>query len=265
MRWLAHEVRLALIGCQFLTRLPLPDWLTRWVGYQDAWLQASARHFPLVGAAVGAVAASVLLAAATVLGMPAATGLCIAASLLLTGGFHEDGWADTCDGLGGASSRQRALEIMKDSRIGAYGAMGLFVMLGLKWAALASMPPALAAPALLLAHTGSRTVAVSLIRWLPYAGDLEQAKAKPLSRHLSNPGWAVALGWAACAGAACLAWLSLPAVAAALLAMAAAGLYCRRWFRRRLGGYTGDCLGASQQLSELAAYLAVLGAWRCTA
>lgn len=264
MSALRHELRLVAIAWQFLTRVPLPAAVVRRVGYRDAWLQASARHFPLIGALVGAVSAAVLLSASLVFPAAIAAGLSLAASLLLTGGFHEDGWADVCDGLGGSPDRQRALQIMKDSRIGAYGAIGLVLMLGLKWSTLATLPAAAAAAALLFGHAASRAAAVSLIWGLRYAGDAEQAKAKPLAQHLSGAGWLVALAWAAAAGAAAAFVLPLSTLAVAVAGGTAATGWCARWFHRRLGGYTGDCLGATQQLCELAVYLGIVGAWRWT-
>lgn len=264
MNALWHELRLAAIAWQFLTRVPLPAPVARRVGYRDAWLQASARHFPLVGALVGAVAAAVFVVASLVFPAAVAAGLCLAATILLTGGFHEDGWADVCDGLGGAADRERALRIMKDSRIGAFGAMGLVLMIGLKWATLMSMPAALAAAALLLGHTASRAAAVSLIWRLRYAGDAEQAKAKPLATHLSSGGWGVAVGWAVVVGGAVSAFVSWSVLIVAAACCVATAWWCARWFERRLGGYTGDCLGATQQLCELVIYLGITAAWRWT-
>ncbi|AKJ29933.1 adenosylcobinamide-GDP ribazoletransferase [Caldimonas brevitalea] len=265
MRAAAHELRLALIAWQFLTRVPLPGRWLRWMGYRDAWLHASARHFPLVGALVGLYAAAVYAVAALLWPPTVAAGLSMAATLLITGAFHEDGWADVCDGLGGAVSRERALEIMKDSRIGAYGAIGLVMMLGLKWATLAALPWPVAAGALLLAHSASRTAAVSLIRWMAYAGDLAQAKAKPLARQVSMRGWGVALAWTAAAAGASSSWLPLPVVLAAVGAGGLVTLCWALWLQRRLGGYTGDCLGAAQQLCELAVYLVCAATWRWSA
>jgi adenosylcobinamide-GDP ribazoletransferase len=255
-----HELRLFFIALQFLTRVPVP----RWVGFEAAWLHQSARHFPAVGLLVGGVAAGVLWAGQMVVGQPVAVGLSMAATLLLTGGFHEDGFADTCDGLGGQVSRERALEIMKDSRIGAYGAMGLVLMLGLKAVTLVALPLAWALPALLFAHTASRSAAVWLIRVLPYAGDMAHAKAKPLAQQVSAPGVAVATAWAFAVAAAL--WLHQPQQAAALAAAAAMVLagtaWCARWLRLRLGGTTGDTLGAAQQISEVLALLAWLAVAR---
>lgn len=259
-----HELRLFFIAMQFLTRLPAP----RWVGFAPEWLNQSARHFPAVGLLVGAVAALVLVLGELLFPPAVAVGLSMAATLLLTGAFHEDGWADTCDALGGGASigRERALVIMKDSRIGTYGAVGLIVMLGLKAATLTALPLALAVPALLFAHTASRAAAVALIRWLPYAGDTEHAKAKPLAQRISRAGLAVALCWLM---VLCLAlgWAAqrwgdpalLPSILIGLVAVAGAAAWCARWFRQRLGGYTGDTLGAMQQLTELLGLLVWLG------
>lgn len=255
-----HELRLFFVALQFLTRVPAP----RWVGFDPAWLNQSARHFPAVGWCVGAVAAMVLAAGHALFGPAVAVGLSMASSVLLTGGFHEDGWADTCDALGGAVSRERALVIMKDSRIGAYGAIGLVLMLGMKATVLTSLPLALAVPALLLAHTASRAAAVSLIRWLPYAGDIEQAKAKPMAQRIGTAGVLVALGWVVLV-ALLLVWhqpLHAPALGASLLLAFAGTVWCARWFQQRLGGYTGDALGATQQITELLVLLGWLAAAR---
>jgi adenosylcobinamide-GDP ribazoletransferase len=260
MRPLVHELRLLLVALQFLTRVPVP----RWVGYEPAWLHASARHFPAVGLIVGAVSALVLWSASLCWPLPVAVGLAMAASLWLTGGFHEDGLADTCDGLGGAVSRERALAIMKDSRLGSYGALGLVMVLGLKAAALHGLGSRgvlqAAVPALLFAHAASRSAAVMLLASLPYAGDAEHAKAKPMAQQVSGAGMAVALAWPVAIGGVLLGVAAARPLLTSAVACMVAALVCRRWFMRRLGGYTGDTLGATQQLSELAIYLAWLAA-----
>lgn len=255
-----HELRLFFVALQFLTRVPTPAW----VGFEPDWLNRSARHFPLVGLFVGTVAAGVLGGASLMLPPAIAVGLSMVASVLLTGGFHEDGLADTADALGGAVGRERALAIMKDSRIGSYGALALVLVLGLKAAVLGAMLPAFAMPALLLAHTASRAAAVVLIRALPYAGDIDHAKAKPLAQSVSLAGVAVALGWVVALGAVLIGLVPARApLVATGLAMLAIGTLCSaRWLRRRLGGYTGDALGATQQVTELLVLLGWLAASR---
>ena len=246
---MAHELRLFFIAMQFLTRVPAP----RWVGFEPDWLNQSARYFPAVGLCVGAVAAFVLWVAGSVFSPAVAAGLSMAATLVLTGGFHEDGLADTFDALGGAVSRERALAIMKDSRIGSYGALALLIVLGLKAATLTALPIALAVPALLLAHTASRACAVLLIRWLPYAGDVDHAKAKPLAQRVSAVGAVVALACAVLVGVVLSAWrpAQAPLVVLSVVLLGGGTFWCFAWLRRRLGGYTGDGLGATQQITEL--------------
>ncbi len=255
-----HELRLFFVALQFFTRVPVP----RWVGFEPDWLNQSARYFPAVGLVVGAVSSLVLWAGYLLFTPAVAVGLSMMASVLLTGGFHEDGWADTCDGLGGAVSRERALAIMKDSRIGAYGAIGLVLMLGTKAAALVSLPLPVAMPALLLAHTASRAAATSLIRTLPYAGDIDHAKAKPLAQRISGGGLVVAIGSvlvvAIVLGMFNAHWW--PEIALSLLLVVVGAWPFGRWLKTRLGGYTGDTLGATQQVTELLVLLAWIAALR---
>jgi adenosylcobinamide-GDP ribazoletransferase len=264
---LRHEVRLLLLALQFLTRVPVTGRLAAWVGWEPAWLNQSARYFPLVGALVGGVAAAALMAAAMIWSTPVAVVLSMAATLLLTGAFHEDGLADTFDGLGGSADRERALVIMKDSRIGSYGTAALLLVLGIKALVLAGLTLSWAAAALCVSHSLSRAVTVTMIRLLPYAGDAEHAKAKPLAQQVSRGGCWVAWVWpVALIGALIVAQAhghgsGLPLAPAWLVAIGAAlamGWCCSRWFLRRLGGVTGDTLGAAQQLSELAFYLGLL-------
>ena len=259
LAWIVHEVRLTGVALQFLTRLPVP--LAR---YEPDWLHASARHFPLVGAAVGLWAGAVLWLAAQWWGPLLAALASMAASAWLTGAFHEDGLADSCDGLGGAVTRERALAIMKDSRLGSYGALGLGLTLALKAAALAALiavSPLAAALASLLAHGVSRALAVLAMARLPYARDVAQAKAKPLAQPAGAAAPVVAALWSLVLTGLCIGvapvelapWRWAVAVVAALGVAA----LCARWFLRRLGGVTGDTLGALQQWSELAVYLAL--------
>jgi adenosylcobinamide-GDP ribazoletransferase len=249
-----QQLRLFFVALQFFTRLPIP----RWVGFEQDWLHHASRYFPLVGIVVGVIGAAVYAAAALVLPAPVAAVLSTAATIYATGAFHEDGFADTCDGLGGGMTRERVLEIMKDSRVGAYGAIGVVCMLGTKVTALAMLPPASAIGALLLAHPLSRLCATSLIWRMEYAR--AEGKAKPLAERMSTGEFGIAMLTVALAAALLLASgaLTAQAVPAALLACLLATWWLARKFARRIGGYTGDCLGAVQQLAEAAAYVAIL-------
>ncbi|GAB3471118.1 adenosylcobinamide-GDP ribazoletransferase [Massilia terrae] len=257
-----QQIRLFFIALQFFTRLPIPAW----VGFEAAWLQHASRYFPLVGCVVGVLAAATYFAASLVLPAPVAAVLSSAASIYLTGAFHEDGFADTCDGLGGGTSRERVLEIMKDSRVGAYGAIGIVCMLAAKLSALAMLPPRVAIAALLLAHPLSRLAATALIWKLDYVRG--EGKAKPLAQHMTGGEFGIAAATCLLPAAVVLAsgWVPAAAVLAAALAAMLAALWLGRKLVRRIGGYTGDCLGAVQQLAEVAIYIALLatlghGAW----
>ncbi len=155
MTWLRHELRLFFVALQFLTRVPVPAW----VGYEPTWLSRAVRHFPLVGALVGTVAAAVALAVHRLWPPAVAATLAVTVTLWLTVAFHEDGLADTFDALLGAEPRDRALVIMKDSRVGTYGAAVLVASLLLRvvlLAALLEQFPMLAAAAFVVTHGGCR-------------------------------------------------------------------------------------------------------------
>lgn len=247
-----RELELFFNALRFFTRLPVPAW----VGWSNELMNASARWFPAVGWIVGAAGAAVLWMTGQALPAALAAVLSTAATIRLTGAFHEDGWGDACDGFGGGWSREQILTIMKDSRIGAYGAIGIVLMLAAKLAALSSMSLMSAAVALLVAHPLSRLCATALIYTMAYARDDDPdgvSRAKPLAVKLSGGG----MLWAALCGLAPLALLAPVQIAwvaglAVLVTLSAA-----RHFRRRIGGYTGDCLGAVQQLTELAVYVAL--------
>ena len=268
-------IRHFLLALQFFTRIPVTGRLAEWVGYSPAMLRASAAHFPGVGVVIGGAAAGVF--AILVLILPdttftplVAAALSTVATVWLTGGFHEDGLADVADGLGGSYDRERSLEIMKDSRVGAFGAMALVLALLCKVALLALLgsvevmadaedTPAFGGwyvcAALWLGHVVSRTLPLVVIRLLPHVGDSAMSKSKPLADQISAGGLGVAFFW--CFGALALASPAFDAInlaiACGLSVLALLGLL--RFFRRRLQGFTGDCLGTVQQVCEIAFYL----------
>ncbi|MCV0440234.1 MAG: adenosylcobinamide-GDP ribazoletransferase [Hydrogenophaga sp.] len=252
-----------LLALQFFTRIPVTGRLAGWVGFSPAMLRASAAHFPGVGWIVGGLTAVVLWGLLLLLpAVPAAPWVAVIAStvfgVLLTGAFHEDGLADLADGLGGSAQRERALEIMKDSRIGSYGAIALVLALLSKVALLALLAQAdawLAVVALFAAHVSSRTVPLLVIRTLPHVGDTPQSKSKPLAESIGNGGLAAGLLWWALAMALAV-WLMPDAPWAQAVLGALIGLaWMWRLLQRRLQGFTGDGLGATQQVSEVLFYL----------
>lgn len=243
MGWAAHQVRLLLCAVQFLTRVPTPRLTT----FQPEWITRSARYFPLVGQGVGLVSALVLIGAERVWGGGVAAVLAIAAGLLVTGAFHEDGLADTADGLGGGQTLARRLEIMKDSRVGTYGVCALVLVLALKGAVLASTPVITATAMLLAAHGLGRAAAVCVMRLTPYAPSGEAGKWKPVPQGVRTGEVLVALLIAA--------WplTFLPPLAALTGLVGGAVLVMTlAWLAKRLiGGHTGDVLGAAEQLFEV--------------
>lgn len=253
---MATGVRHLLLAVQFYTRVPVTGRLAGWVGFSPAMLARAAAHFPAIGWLVGSVCAAVLVGAGHVWPPGVAAVLATAAGLWLTGAFHEDGLADTADGLGGTVGRERSLEIMRDSRIGTYGAAALTLALLLKTTLLGQLladGPGTAASVVVAAHVLSRFSVLLARLGLPYVGGTD-AKAKPMADIGGRAGHLVATAWAL--PAAVLAVVALGGASGWLLLGAAlpAG-YMRRLLLRRLGGVTGDGLGATQQLVELGLYL----------
>ena len=259
-----QALRHYLLAVQFFTRIPVTGRLAAWVGYSPAMLRASAAHFPGIGWLAGGLSCAVFallhqgLGAQQPLASLVAAVLCTVATVLMTGGFHEDGLADVADGLGGSYDRERALDIMKDSRIGAFGAMALVLALLAKCSLLAllgahSLGAALAA--LVGGHVLSRWWPLWLVRCLPHVGDTAKSKSKPLADQISNFSLAAAGLW--CVAPLALVWQlqSVLLVALAALCSAVAAAHMARRLARRLQGFTGDGLGAVQQLGEVGFYL----------
>ncbi|MFZ5961566.1 adenosylcobinamide-GDP ribazoletransferase [Thalassococcus sp. BH17M4-6] len=251
-RW-RQEWQVFLLALQFLTRLPVPGD----VPFSDDLQTRSAQYYPLVGVVVGLIGGAALWAAAQVWPGAPALLLSLAATLLATGALHEDGLADAADGLGGGTTRDRALEIMRDSRIGSYGVVTIAVVLALKIAVLAAMPPQIAVAALICAHGLSRMAPVHLIATTDYARVDGNKFAAPT---VTPQGYRVALLISFVILIAALLMLGAGALVCGLLGMAVLGWGFRALFLRKLGGYTGDCLGGTQQLTELGFYLGVAAA-----
>ena len=263
-----QTLRHYLLAVQFFTRIPITGRLADWVGFSPALLRASSAHFPGVGLLVALVAMGIYGALHWALGggLPAtaplaalvAAVLSTAATVLLTGGFHEDGLADVADGLGGSHQRERALEIMKDSRIGAFGAMALVLALLAKVALLAllgahSLGAALSA--LLGGHVLSRFWPLLLVRTMAHVGDTATSKSKPLADQIGGRALAVATLW--CFMPLALVWQAQAALflIASVVCSALGAAHVARLLARRLQGFTGDGLGAVQQVSEIGFYL----------
>ncbi|WP_084396615.1 adenosylcobinamide-GDP ribazoletransferase [Henriciella aquimarina] len=246
------ELAKLALAIQFLTRLPLPAK----IGYTPERLAATPAYYPLVGLMIGAICAGAYWLAALALPQMVSVIVALGTGLILTGAFHEDGLADTFDGIGGGLTREKTLAIMKDSRIGTYGTAALVVILLLKATALSSMPVWLTFAAFIAAHGLSRLSAVMVIATSRYVRD--EGTGKPVARGLSHAG----LTMACLTGALVIVLWPLvqpfPAMLAGLGGLALGHILMRLFFENKLGGYTGDTLGAVQQLSETGFYLGLL-------
>jgi adenosylcobinamide-GDP ribazoletransferase len=248
------QLRLFFAAVQYFTRLPVPAS----VGHSQQLLNDAARYFPAVGLLVALLVAASLWVGSLLWPPWVAAGVAVAVGIWLTGAFHEDGLADAFDGLGGGFDRERTLAIMRDSRIGTYGAVALGLTLLLRVAVLASLPVDAACVLLVVGHVVSRAASVWLMRRLPYVRE-DESRAKPLVQTVSRT--SVGIASLLAAGAVAAGAAVQPAVLPGVLAMLPGAWFWARLLRRRLGGYTGDCLGASQQLTELLCYLGFLAAW----
>lgn len=254
MNWVVRESIVFLLALQFLTRLPLPQN----VGYSPERFAATPRYFPLVGAVVGGIGAVAYWITDSVFPAMIAVLMSMAATILATGAFHEDGLADMADGVGGGTTRERVLEIMKDSRLGSYGTCALVGSLAFKAAALLSMPGDILPIVLVTSHVLSRwssVIAVATGRYVRDAG-----MAKPVAMGVSMAGVCIATATAVVCAAMFGFGLAWQALCSGLVGLLFGHACARLSYERKLGGYTGDCLGGVQQLSEIGFCLGVV-AW----
>ncbi len=253
LQWPLRQWQLFCLALAFFSRIPVPASTP----YSPELLNQSSRYLSLVGLLLGALQALVLLAAAQLLPFSIAVLLSLMAGLVLTGAFHEDGLADTADGLGGGLSLERKLEIMKDSRVGTYGLVTLFSVFLIKWQSLQALDTQ-AVWALVLVAGLSRATAVSLTFVLPYQQLNVVSKTKPIATSLQKRAllsiWLFVLPL--------LYFVPLPLALSLLATLALSFSLLYFYYRSQLQGYTGDLLGAAQQMSELSCYLVWLIWWR---
>ncbi|HEY0438752.1 MAG TPA: adenosylcobinamide-GDP ribazoletransferase [Xanthobacteraceae bacterium] len=245
------ELRRLIEALRFMTVLPLP----KTGSLEPEWLTHSAKYFPLAGILVGALSAAVLLVASEIFTGALPALLAVTAAILFTGALHEDGLADTADALGGGRTREARLAIMKDSRIGTYGALALGLGIALRVAALMAVPPQWGAAALIAAHGGGRLAAFAVMAALPYAGERSAGKVAHSSERYGLT-QIVPAGLFALVSLAPALWLDIVAAVVAFDIAALAALWLALRARRLLGGYTGDVLGAAEQVFEIALLLA---------
>ncbi|WP_430815035.1 adenosylcobinamide-GDP ribazoletransferase [Carboxylicivirga sp. RSCT41] len=245
-----QQINLLLTAFGFFTRIPIPFK----IAFSQENLNRCNRYLPIVGLLVGSITALVFYLASLFLPGTVAVILSMITSVLLTGAFHEDGFADVCDAFGGGWTRERILLIMKDSRVGAYGAIGIFLLLLLKFVAINEIQADLVIKSIISSHVISRLMAVWTMHSLNYVREDESSKSKPITKSLQNKDLALAF------------MLSLPVLLlfgdalyfVVLLPAFIAKFWLERYFKKWIGGYTGDCLGSIQQVTEVVIYLTIL-------
>ncbi|WP_232598593.1 adenosylcobinamide-GDP ribazoletransferase [Photobacterium carnosum] len=232
-----------LAAVSFLTRLPMP----LWVGSHSQAIAKASRWFSLVGLLLGLIAAASLYLLSLLVGQMLGVVLTLVAMILLTGAFHEDGLADLCDGFGGGWQTERKLAIMKDSQIGTYGVLALVASFNIKVVALLQLPLDLACVSLIVCHAGSRAIAGLVAIYLPYARTSNNNKTPQKDALLPLKNRLILLIF----GGLPLFLLPLSATLGLILIWLLTFIYLIRLMDHHIQGYTGDTLGATQQIIEI--------------
>lgn len=255
-------MRLFYTALMFYTRIPVP----KSIDHSADALNRATKYFPLIGWIVGSIGVGIYWLG-TLLFPPTYLPILFSmiATVWATGAFHEDGFADVCDGFGGGWNRMQILNIMKDSRLGTYGTIGLGLLLAVKFFALQAMLTVEAfgwAVALkyVAAHSLSRLTAATVIRALPYAREdqdpaMPAGKAKPIAQGITPGQLTIAALFGLAPLLALVAYTGLWIYLLFLIPLVLVRWRLIHFFKKWLGGYTGDCLGTVQQLTEVVVYL----------
>ncbi|SIQ07885.1 cobalamin-5'-phosphate synthase [Alkalispirochaeta americana] len=247
---LPRQLKLFLVALGFYTRIPVSSRVMA----ETHLLGPATAYFPAMGLITGGLAAAVWWGAHLFFPPAVAILLSMAAAVLCTGAFHEDGLADTADGFGGGWTVEQKLEIMKDSRVGTYGLITLVLALLLRFHLLLALPAEGMVQTIIAVHVGARFAPVLVIALLPYVRADELSKAKPISKGVSPTSVLLALAITTGVTMALRGRAGLLGLCTLMLLVPLAALF----FRKHLGGYTGDTLGATEQVSELTLLAAAL-------
>jgi len=234
----------------FYTRIPI----RKNIKYSSEMMNKATRYFPFIGYMVGGLGSLVFIGVNEVLSMDVAIIGSIAAMVILTGAFHEDAFADFCDGFGGGYTREKTISIMKDSRIGTYGAIGLCLLFLFKYILLREIDVVMFPVTLISAHVISRIVVVVLIYTSQYVGSTEASKSKAVGNKKPIGTLIVSILWIV----PFFYFLGLKPFMFILPVQFILFVYYRYYIHKKIGGYTGDVLGALQQLSEILLYVSFL-------
>lgn len=258
MELIKNELIYFATALMFFTRIPIPFA----VPYSSDIMNRSQKYFAWVGLLVGLINAGVLYLSYHLFNLDIAIVLMMISSVLLTGAFHEDGFTDVCDSFGGGYGKEKILTIMKDSRVGAYGAVGIVLLFALKFfsiQALGNIDLLKVLGIIVLAHTASRFISGTMIYTHQYVTDIEVSKSKPLANTpLDKKALLVSFISVLVSFFLIPDWRLVFAFALAYF-----GKICMGWyFKKHIGGYTGDCLGAVQQVTEVLFYLGTIIVWK---
>ncbi|MCG6202479.1 adenosylcobinamide-GDP ribazoletransferase [Psychromonas antarctica] len=258
----AKELNLFFLALSFFTRIPVP----KSMHYSPSKLNQANRYFSLVGLLLAVLQGGIFIIFIQILPLSIALLLALAAGLILTGAFHEDGLADMADGIGGGLTTEQRLSIMKDSRVGTYGVVTLTSIMALKYLLLFELAQQEAANplsfviTLSLGFALSRALAASLIFNTPYVSELSGSKSKPLASAQSRQELLILFLVALLPAL----FFSFYQVMTILLLLALFRVLLRTWLIEKIGGFTGDCLGATQQISEVIIYIVLLASYTIT-
>ncbi|MGQ1891930.1 adenosylcobinamide-GDP ribazoletransferase [Thermophagus sp. OGC60D27] len=240
---LKRELQIVYSSFLYFTRLSLPIR----VEYRKENQHLALTWFPLVGVVVGLMGGVAYYLASMVFPASVAVVLALGVTILVTGAFHEDGFADVCDAFGGGYTAEQRLHIMKDSRVGTYAVLGLLLLLAMKMVLLTETDSSVVPAVLVASHALSRwSVLIIAMRW-PYARPSGASKSRDTSHPLSAGRFFIATVLGVVPLIYFCSWWLLVSVPMVIISALMAG----RWFKARIGGYTGDCLGAVQQLNEV--------------
>jgi adenosylcobinamide-GDP ribazoletransferase len=245
--------QLILTAIMFYTRIPV----SKNINYSEELLNKSTRYFPFIGWIVGGFGGLIFFTCQFILPVSISIILSMLSTILLTGAFHEDGLADTCDAFGGGWTKEKILEIMKDSRIGTYGTVGLILILSTKYFCLSSVTVKQIPFVLFAGHALSRYSATGMIFFSEYAREDAKSKSKPVGKSLSAIDNLIAFIF----GTTPLFLLSLNYsywYLLILITIVPIIYFLKRYFEKWIDGFTGDGLGATQQLSEIVFYLSFI-------
>lgn len=258
MKVLKNELIYFATALMFFTRIPVPFTIP----YSSEIMNKSQKYFAWIGLVIGLINAVILYLSTMLFNLEIGIVLMMIASVLLTGAFHEDGFTDMCDSFGGGYGKEKILTIMKDSRVGAYGTIGIILLFALKFysiQALGVMDPLKVLGIIILAHTTSRFISGTMIYTHQYVTDIDVSKSKPLANKPLD-GMALLIGFVSVLIAFVLIpdWRLIFALGLAYLGK----IYMGWYFKKHIGGYTGDCLGSVQQVCEVLFYLGTMIVWK---